>query len=44
VSWVVLKQWAELSPEQFEAFRTILGNDFRPLQKRNQRVVRATAR
>ena len=44
VKWVVLKQWAELSPEQFEAFRTILGNDFRPLQNRNQRLVRATVR
>jgi carbonic anhydrase len=44
VKWIVLKQWAELSPEQFEAFRTILGNDFRPLQKRNQRLVRATVR
>ena len=44
VKWLVLKQWAELSPEQFEAFRTILGDDFRPVQKRNQRVVRATAR
>jgi carbonic anhydrase len=42
VKWLVLKQWAELSLEQFEAFRTILGNDFRPLQQRNQRVVRAT--
>jgi carbonic anhydrase len=44
VKWLVLKQWAELSPEQLEAFRTILGDDFRPLQKRNQRVVRATVR
>jgi carbonic anhydrase len=44
VSWVVLKQWGELSPEQFEAFRTILGNDFRPLQPRNRRVIRATVR
>ena len=44
VRWIVLKQWAELSLEQFEAFRTILGNDFRPLQARNKRVVRATVR
>jgi carbonic anhydrase len=44
VKWLVLKQWADLSPEQFEAFQTILGDDFRPLQKRNQRVVRATVR
>jgi hypothetical protein len=33
---------AELSLAQFEAFRAILGNDFRPMQKRNGRVVRAT--
>ncbi len=44
VSWLVLKQWAELSPEQFEAFRTILGNDFRPIQPRNHRAIRATLR
>lgn len=44
VKWFVLKQWSEVSPEQFEAFRKILGNDFRPLQKQNQRVVRATVR
>jgi carbonic anhydrase len=44
VTWIVLKHWAELSPEQFEAFRTILGNDFRPLQARNRRVVHATLR
>ncbi len=42
VKWIVLKEWAELSSEQFDAFRTILGDDFRPLQKRNKRVVRAT--
>ncbi len=44
VNWIVLKQWSELSPEQFEAFRKILGNDFRPLQEKNERVVRATVR
>jgi carbonic anhydrase len=44
VKWIVLKEWATLSPDQFEAFRTILGNDFRPLQERNRRVVRATVR
>lgn len=43
VTWLVLKGWAELSVEQFEAFRTILGNDFRPLQARNGRKIRATA-
>jgi carbonic anhydrase len=40
VTWIVLKKVAELSPQQFEAFRHILGNDFRPLQKRDGRVVR----
>lgn len=44
VNWFVLKRWAELSGEQFESFRKILGNDFRPLQKRNGRVVKATPR
>jgi carbonic anhydrase len=44
VKWLVLKQWSEVSPEQYEAFRKILGNDFRPIQKQNQRVVRATVR
>jgi carbonic anhydrase len=44
VTWLVLKQWAEMSPEQFEAFRHILGNDFRPIQKRYDRVVHATVR
>jgi carbonic anhydrase len=44
VTWLVLKQWAELSPEQAETFRKILGNDFRPLQSPNSRVVHATVR
>ena len=44
VKWIVLKRWSEMSPEQFEAFRKILGNDFRPIQKQNNRVVRATVR
>jgi len=44
VNWFVLKRWAELSQEQFDAFRKVLGNDFRPLQKRNGRVVKATPR
>src|SRR5262249_18203689 len=42
VTWFVLKQRAQLSMDQFEAFRHILGNDFRPLQKLNGRVVHAT--
>jgi carbonic anhydrase len=44
VNWFVLKRWAELSEEQFDAFRKVLGNDFRPLQTRNGRVVKATPR
>jgi carbonic anhydrase len=44
VNWFVLKQWAEASEEQLEAFRSVLGNDFRPLQKQNGRVVKATLR
>jgi hypothetical protein len=31
-----------LSSEQFDAFRHILGNNFRPLQKRNGRTIRST--
>jgi carbonic anhydrase len=42
VTWLVLKQQAELSASQYEEFRKVLGNDFRPLQAPNGRVVRAT--
>jgi carbonic anhydrase len=42
VTWVVLKEPAEMSAAQLNAFDRILGNDFRPLQDRNGRVVRAT--
>jgi len=41
VTWFVLEERAELSQDQLDAFRHILGNDFRPLQKLNHRVVRA---
>ena len=44
VTWFVLKRPAEMSAAQFKAFDKILGNDFGPLQDRNGRVVRATAR
>jgi carbonic anhydrase len=44
VKWIVLKQWAEMSKDQFEEFRNILGNDFRPIQATNNRVIRATVR
>jgi len=43
VTWLVLHDFAQLSEEQFEAFRTILGNNFRPLQKLNRRRIRSTA-
>jgi len=43
VTWIVLKERAQLSAQQFKAFRDILGNDFRPLQERNGRTIRATS-
>ena len=42
VTWFVLHEYAQLSSEQFDAFRHILGNNFRPLQKRNGRTIRST--
>jgi len=42
VTWVVLKKPAKFSQSQFESFRRILGNDFRPLQDLNGRTVRGT--
>ena len=42
VTWVVLKKPAKITEDQYQAFRRILGNDFRPLQALNDRVVRAT--
>jgi carbonic anhydrase len=42
VTWLVLHDFAQLSKGQFEAFRTILGNDFRPLQHRNGRTIRSS--
>ncbi len=44
VTWIVLKRPAQMSEEQFRAFRRILGNDFRPLQDRNGRPIGATAK
>jgi carbonic anhydrase len=44
VTWLVLKKPAELSPSQFQTIDKVLGDNFRPLQKRNGRVVWATAR
>jgi carbonic anhydrase len=42
VTWFVLHDYAQLSSEQSDAFRHILGNDFRPLQNRNGRTIRST--
>ena len=42
VTWIVLQKPAEITEDQFQVFRRILGNDFRPLQDLNDRVVRAT--
>jgi len=39
VTWFVLREYAQLSSEQFGAFRHILGNNFRPLQKPNGRTI-----
>lgn len=42
VTWIVLQKPAKFSQAQFESFRRILGNDFRPLQDLNGRTVRTT--
>jgi carbonic anhydrase len=43
VTWLVFHDLAQLSNRQFEEFRTILGNNFRPLlQRRSRRVVRSS--
>jgi carbonic anhydrase len=44
VTWFVLHEYAHLSSAQFDAFRHILGNDFRPVQMRNGRTIRSTVR
>ena len=44
VTWLLLRQPAELTVSQFQEFRKGLGNDFRPLQARNGRVVLASPR
>ena len=44
VQWLVLENWAEMSPQQFQSFHDVVGNNFRPLQRRNLRVIRKTAR
>ena len=42
VTWVVLKEKVRLTHKQYQEFRRILGNNFRPLQRKNGRVVRVT--
>ncbi len=42
VTWVVLKDLVSVSKEQHEAFRKILGNNFRPVQDTAGREVRGT--
>ena len=42
VTWVVLTNPATMSAAQYDAFRSILGNDFRPTQDLNGRAVRVT--
>ncbi|MCI0417186.1 carbonic anhydrase family protein [bacterium] len=44
VTWFVLKEAATISEEQFHSFQNIMGNNFRPLQPRNDRVIRTTAK
>lgn len=44
VTWFVLHEYAQMSSEQDEAFRHILGNNFRPVQMRNGRTIRSTER
>jgi carbonic anhydrase len=44
VTWFVLQQFAEMSASQLQRFRDVLGNDFRPLQNLNDRVILATRR
>jgi carbonic anhydrase len=43
VTWIVLANTAKVSQPQFQSFQRILGDDFRPLQKLNGRVVRFTS-
>lgn len=40
--YMLTEKTSELSQAQFESFRRILGNDFRPLQDLNGRAVRTT--
>ena len=42
VTWFVLKQWAPMSAAQFDAFHGVLGNNFRPIQELNGRLIHGT--
>lgn len=42
VTWVVQRQPAQMTEKQLQAFGTIMGNNFRPLQELNGRVIRTT--
>ena len=44
VHWLFLKQPAQLSAAQFSAFHGVLGNDFRPIQPLNGRLIRGTVK
>jgi carbonic anhydrase len=44
VTWVVLAKPAKIGQEQSQEFRRILGNNFRPTQALNDRVVRGSAK
>lgn len=44
VTWFVLKQWAQMSAAQFDAFHGIMGNNFRPIQQLNGRLIRGTVK
>lgn len=42
VTWIMLKHPAQMSQEQSESFRRIMGNNFRPQQDLNERTIRQT--
>ena len=42
VTWIVLQESAELSRRQLQAFRDVMGNNFRPVQDLGGRSVRST--
>lgn len=44
VTWLVLKQPAQMSAAQYKAFHGVLGNDFRPIQELNGRLIRGTVK